>query len=101
MVLANPQSYSVKLNFSEEAIALSSNGPEIGDAEDFVEIVEGGFDGSIIIDGDLLLTTLGRTPTETIEIEYASENKPMFVKSTSDDIENLHTTVIMSMQVTG
>lgn len=95
LVLADPHHYSIKIGFRENSIQLSSNGPEIGDAEDFVDTLEGGFEAEMAVDGDILLTTLGKVSTETVELEFADPQKCLIVNSTSTDIENLHTSLIM------
>ena len=101
LVLANPQDYSVKLSFQEDSLQMSSNGPDIGNAEDFSEIIGEGFEDSISIDGDTLLAALSRVGTETLDIEMVDKTKPLIIKSTSTDIDNMHVSLIMPMQVSG
>lgn len=97
LVLADPNHRSVKITFNSDSIQLTSNGPEIGDGEDFVDILDDeGFEGEISVDGDALLTTLSKIPTESVEVEFSGTQKPLLVNSTSTDIENLHTTLIMA-----
>ena len=99
LVLANPKNNSIKISFSKENIKLSSNGPEIGDAEDTANIMDDGFDGEIALDGHLLQATLGRIPTETVEFRFLDESKPLYVNSASDDVTNLHQCLIMPIRI--
>lgn len=100
LVLSDPSDHSIKLIFHEDSLQLTSNGPEIGDADNYTELMGPGFEDEIAVDGNLLLTALGRTHTETVEIIFCGQKKPIFVSATSDDVENLHRSLIMSMRIT-
>ena len=101
LVLANPQNYSVKLKFHEDSLELSSNGPEIGNADNFTDIISGGFEDEIAVDGDLLLTMIGRIGSEIINIGFSQPDKPLFLNSASNDVDNLHVSLIMPVRITG
>ena len=94
-LLANDKSNSIKLEFSEDSIAIMANSPEIGEAKETITVKYKGPDMAIAFNPEFLMAPLRNLDADEVFLELIDEMSPGVIKI---NVPFLY--VLMPMRVT-
>ena len=79
-LLSNPKSYAICVEIGTEQVQVSVNTPELGEAHETLPLESSTGQIRFGIDARFLIEALTHIETESVEIEFTSEVKPIFFK---------------------
>jgi DNA polymerase-3 subunit beta len=94
-LLSSDKSNSVKLIFSENQIEVSANSPDVGEAQETLEVSYSGPDMQIAFNPEFLQAPLRALDTDNIYLDLIDEMSPGVIR-----IEGSFLYVLMPMRVT-
>jgi DNA polymerase-3 subunit beta len=95
-LLANPKTYSIRLDIQENAVKVSAKTPELGEAYETVELKSGNGDIQIAFDARFLMEAVRHIQTEDVLLELKDSLSAVVLKPVGDDT---HFCLIMPMRL--
>ena len=95
-LLANPKTYSIRLDIQENAIKISAKTPELGEAYETVELKSGNGDIQIAFDARFLMEAVRHIQTEDVLLELKDSLSATILKPVGEDD---HLCLIMPMRL--
>ncbi|MBI1926367.1 DNA polymerase III subunit beta [Candidatus Poribacteria bacterium] len=95
-LLANPKTYSIRLDIQENAVKVSAKTPELGEAYETVELKSGNGDIQIAFDARFLMEAVRHIQTEDVLLELKDSLSAVVLKPVGDDT---HLCLIMPMRL--
>lgn len=98
-LLASDKSNSVKYTFSKNNLLISANTPEVGEAQEEIDIVTSGDNLTVAYNARYILDVLKNIGSPECQIELTSNLNPGVFKPKTDDNQFRYLCVIMPMRV--
>jgi DNA polymerase-3 subunit beta len=95
-LLANPKTYSIRLDILENAVNISAKTPELGEAYETVELKNRNGEIEIAFDARFLMEFLRHIQTEDVAVEFKDPLSAVVLKPVEDDN---HLGLIMPMRL--
>ena len=84
-LLSNPKSYAICVEIGPEQVQVSVNTPELGEAHETLPVESSNGQIRFGIDARFLIEALTHIETESVEIEFTNEVKPIFFKPVDEE----------------
>lgn len=95
-LLVNEKTNSIKFTFADSLLTISTNSPEVGEAEESLDIKYDGPDMSLAFNPEFVMSPLRNLDQDEVYLDLIDESSPGVIK-----IDDPFLYVIMPMRVTG